>query len=110
MDTHREVVVGLFHHAPRARDAHGTLRNVGLSDADMNLLMSDAPPATIFATLRRGGVPEEEVAFYVEELRCGSSLVAITAKDRADEAAAILLRFGAYDVLHHSQPHVASRA
>jgi hypothetical protein len=44
------------------------------------------------------GVPEDEAAWYEQEVRGGRALISVQARERADEARAILRRFGAYDV------------
>ena len=44
------------------------------------------------------GVPEDEAAWYEQEVRGGRALVSVMARERRDEARALLRRFGAYDV------------
>jgi hypothetical protein len=43
------------------------------------------------------GVPEDEAAWYEQEVRGGRALVTVQAGERADEARAIMRQFGAYD-------------
>ncbi|HEY3112032.1 MAG TPA: general stress protein [Chloroflexota bacterium] len=43
------------------------------------------------------GVPEDEAAWYEQEVRGGRALVSVLARDRRDQAREILRRFGAYD-------------
>jgi hypothetical protein len=43
------------------------------------------------------GVPEDEAAWYEQEVRGGRALVSVLARDRSDQARGILRRFGAYD-------------
>ena len=44
------------------------------------------------------GVPENEAAWYEQEVRGGRALVSVVARGRRDEAREILRRFGAYDI------------
>jgi uncharacterized protein (TIGR02271 family) len=44
------------------------------------------------------GIPEEEAEYYRGEFEAGRTIVTVTADGRADEATAILRRFGAYDM------------
>jgi hypothetical protein len=44
------------------------------------------------------GVPEEEAKYYQGEFEMGRTIVTVMAEGRADEAAAILRRHGAYDM------------
>ncbi len=54
--------------------------------------------------LKIGGVPEEDAALYMEGVRRGSVLVAVTSSDDcADEAARIMDRAGAIDVRERSR-------
>jgi len=52
----------------------------------------------ILGALTDMGVPEDEARWYDTEFRSGRTLVTVRAPGRADEAAGILRRFGAYDV------------
>ncbi|GHO90800.1 hypothetical protein KSF_008480 [Reticulibacter mediterranei] len=51
----------------------------------------------LIGALTNLGVPEDEAHFYQDELRAGRTLVTVQAKDRYEEALAILRRNGAYD-------------
>lgn len=51
----------------------------------------------ILGTLVGLGVPESEAQFYEEEVSAGGTLITVRAGDRAEEAATILRRNGAYD-------------
>jgi hypothetical protein len=44
------------------------------------------------------GIPEEEARYYESEFHSGRTIVTVQADDRYDEAYAILLNYGAYDV------------
>jgi Heat induced stress protein YflT len=50
------------------------------------------------------GIPEEEAAYYEQEVRGGRTLVTVQAGSRLDEADDLLHRFGAYDVQHRDEP------
>lgn len=44
------------------------------------------------------GIPEEEARYYEGEVHSGRTIVTVQADDRYDEAYAVLLNYGAYDV------------
>jgi len=54
--------------------------------------------AGLVGALIGAGIPEHEAAYYQSEFEAGRTIVTVTAEDRADEAAAILRRNGAYDM------------
>ncbi|MDB5349166.1 MAG: hypothetical protein JWN86_413 [Planctomycetota bacterium] len=54
--------------------------------------------AGLVGALIGAGVPENEAKYYHDEFEAGRVIVTVTANGRADEATAILRRFGAYDM------------
>jgi hypothetical protein len=54
--------------------------------------------AGLVGALVGAGIPEEEAKYYHGEFEAGRAIVTVTAAGRPDEAAAILRRFGAYDM------------
>jgi uncharacterized protein (TIGR02271 family) len=72
--------------------AAGTL-GVVLSNA-----AAGAGIAGLVGALIGAGIPEEEATYYQGEFEAGRTIVTVTANGRADEAAAILRRNGAYDM------------
>ena len=54
--------------------------------------------AGLVGALVGAGVPEHEAAYYQGEFESGRTIVTVTAAGKADEATAILRRFGAYDM------------
>jgi len=54
------------------------------------------------------GMPEEEAKFYQGEFESGRTIVTVHADGRADEATAILRRFGAYDMNTRAESATAS--
>jgi hypothetical protein len=88
------VVIGLFDHADRARGALGALKDAGL-------VVADVDASAVASGLVNMGIPTQEADFYDEEVRRGNELVAVRTQDLADQAAAIVHRCGAYDVLQH---------
>ncbi len=72
--------------------AAGTL-GVVLSNA-----AAGAGIAGLVGALIGAGVPEHEAKYYHEELEAGRTIVTVTADGKADEATAILRKFGAYDM------------
>jgi len=57
-----------------------------------------AAVAGIVGALVGLGIPEEEAKYYESEVHAGRTLVTVRADTRADEAMAILHRFGGYDM------------
>jgi hypothetical protein len=53
------------------------------------------------------GIPEHEAKFYQGELEAGRAIVTVNAANRAEEAAAILRRNGAYDMSSRASAGVA---
>ena len=72
--------------------AAGTL-GVILSNA-----AAGAAAAGLTGALIGYGIPEEEAEYYHSEFEAGRAIVTVTVDGRADEATAILRRFGAYDM------------
>jgi len=72
--------------------AAGTL-GVVLSNA-----AAGAGIAGLVGALIGAGVPEHEARYYHQEFEAGRTIVTVHADGRADEAMAILRRFGAYDM------------
>jgi len=72
--------------------AAGTL-GVILSNAAVG-----AGVAGLVGALIGAGIPEEEAQYYQSEFEAGRAIVTVTANGRADEATAILRRYGAYDM------------
>jgi len=72
--------------------AGGTL-GVLLSNA-----AAGAAAAGLAGALIGAGIPEEEADYYHREFEAGRTIVTVHAADRADEAAAILRRYGGYDM------------
>jgi len=54
--------------------------------------------AGLVGALIGAGVPEHEATYYQNEFEAGRTIVTVTADGRADDAAAILRRHGAYDM------------
>jgi len=54
--------------------------------------------AGLVGALVGAGIPEHEAKYYHEEFEAGRTIVTVSANGRADEARAILQRFGAYDM------------
>jgi len=54
--------------------------------------------AGLVGALIGAGVPEHEARYYHQEFEAGRTIVTVHADGRADEAMAILRRFGAYDM------------
>jgi uncharacterized protein (TIGR02271 family) len=52
----------------------------------------------LIGALIGAGVPEHEARYYHQEFEAGRTIVTVQADGRADEAMAILRRFGAYDM------------
>ena len=76
----------------------GPLLAAGALGAALTGLAVGAGVGAIAGALVGIGVPEDEAAWYEQEVRGGRALVSVLARDRRDEARAILRRFGAYDV------------
>jgi uncharacterized protein (TIGR02271 family) len=57
-----------------------------------------AAVAGVIGALIGLGIPEEEARYYENEFQAGRTIVTVKADGRADEASAILHRFGAYDM------------
>jgi uncharacterized protein (TIGR02271 family) len=57
-----------------------------------------------------GGMPEHEASYYQGEFEAGRTIVTVTADGRADEANAILHRFGAYDMSTKTKPAMGTGA
>ncbi len=54
--------------------------------------------AGLVGALVGAGVPEEEAKYYQDEFEAGRTIVTIHADGRGDEAAAVMRRFGGYDI------------
>jgi uncharacterized protein (TIGR02271 family) len=54
--------------------------------------------AGLVGALIGAGVPEHEAKFYHDEFEAGRTIVTVNANGQADEATAILRKFGAYDM------------
>jgi len=67
-----------------------------------------AAVASLVGALVGLGIPEEEATFYEGEVKAGRTLVTVKADVRYDEAAAILRRFGAYDMATRSSAAATS--
>jgi uncharacterized protein (TIGR02271 family) len=66
--------------------------------------------AGLAGALIGAGIPEEEATYYESELSSGRTIVTVTANGRADEATAILRRFGGYDRSTQATTSGTSRA
>jgi hypothetical protein len=62
----------------------------------------------LVGALAGAGIPEDEASYYQGEFEAGRAIVTVEARDRADEARAILRRYDAYDL--SSRPDVAGYA
>ena len=76
----------------------GPILAAGALGAAVSGLAIGASVGAIAGALVGIGVPEDEAAWYEQEVRGGRALVSVLARDRREEARAILGRFGAYDV------------
>jgi hypothetical protein len=70
----------------------------GLLGTVISSALAGAAAAGLAGALIGLGVPEEEAAYYEGEFKSGRTIVTVKADTRNEEAAAILRRFGAYDV------------
>jgi len=76
----------------------GPLLAAGALGAALSGLAIGAGVGAIAGALVGIGVPEDEAAWYEQEVRGGRALVSVLARDRREAAREILRRFGAYDV------------
>jgi hypothetical protein len=76
----------------------GPLLAAGALGAALSGVAIGAGVGAIAGALVGLGVPEDEAAWYEQEVRGGRALVSVLAGDRRDQAREILRRFGAYDV------------
>jgi hypothetical protein len=76
----------------------GPLLAAGALGAALSGAAVGASVGAIAGALVGIGVPEDEAAWYEQEVRGGRALVSVLARDRRDQARQILRRFGAYDV------------
>ena len=119
--TPRSVVVGVFEGEGQARQALSALRGLGWSDQQLGVLgagqrlspasetnglltMASASAAAevgsseLSAVLVSMGLNEGEARFYAEQSGEGRALVVVDGGGRADEARAVMLQHGGYDV------------
>jgi uncharacterized protein (TIGR02271 family) len=68
----------------------------------MGVILSNAAAGAgivgLVGALVGAGMPEHEAQYYHEEFEAGRTIVTVAADGRADEATAILQRYGAYDM------------
>jgi hypothetical protein len=76
----------------------GPLLAAGALGAALSGVAIGAGVGAIAGALVGIGVPEDEAAWYEQEVRGGRALVSVLARDRREQAREILSRFGAYDV------------
>jgi hypothetical protein len=82
----------------------GPVLAAGAIGAALSGLAVGAGVGAIAGALVGIGVPEDEAAWYEQEVRGGRALVSVVARGRRDEAREILRRFGAYDVERRDKP------
>ncbi|MBV8317271.1 MAG: hypothetical protein JOZ53_20220 [Planctomycetaceae bacterium] len=77
----------------------------------MGVVLSNAAAgagiAGLVGALVGAGLPEHEAKFYQGEFEAGRAIVTVNAAGRADEAAAVLRRNGAYDMSSRAAEPVA---
>jgi hypothetical protein len=76
----------------------GPLLAAGALGAALSGVAIGAGIGAIAGALVGIGVPEDEAAWYEQEVRGGRALVSVLARERSEPARAILRRFGAYDL------------
>jgi len=73
-----------------------------ITGGTLGILLSNAAVGAgvggLVGALAGAGVPEEEAHFYQGEFESGRTIMTVRADGRADEARAILSRYGAYDM------------
>jgi hypothetical protein len=75
----------------------GPLLAAGALGAALSGVAIGAGIGAIAGALVGIGVPEDEAAWYEQEVRGGRALISVRARDRREQAREILGRFGAYD-------------
>ena len=87
--------------APLAR-AGAYVSFAGMFLGTLGVILSNAAAGACIAglvgALVGAGIPEDEAKYYHGEFEAGRTIVTVSAGSRYDEAAAILRRFGAYDM------------
>src|SRR5205823_4609788 len=81
----------------------GPLLAAGALGAALSGLAVGAGVGAIAGALVGIGVPEDEAAWYEQEVRGGRALVSVVARERRDEAREVMRRFGAYDASRRGQ-------
>lgn len=78
-----------------------------IAGGTLGIILSNAAAgagiAGLAGALIGAGVPEHEARYYDEEFQAGGTIVTVTADGMADEAMAILRKYGAYDVTNRNE-------
>ncbi len=78
-----------------------------IAGGTLGIILSNAAAgagiAGLAGALIGAGVPEHEARYYDEEFQAGRTIVTVTADGMADEAMAILRKYGAYDVTNRNE-------
>jgi hypothetical protein len=85
----------------------GPLLAAGALGAALSGVAIGAGVGAIAGALVGIGVPEDEAAWYEQEVRGGRALVSVLARDRRESAMEILRRFGGYDASRRRQTRFA---
>jgi len=81
----------------------GALLAAGALGAALSGVAIGASVGAIAGALVGIGVPEDEAAWYEQEVRGGRALVSVLARDRSEPAREILRRLGGYDASSRSE-------
>lgn len=76
----------------------GPALSAGTLGVVLSNIAAGAAVTGLAGALIGAGIPEEEAEYYSKEFEAGNAIVSVTANGRADEAAEILRRHGAYDM------------